>query len=502
MNFEFIQTALTASGHFAELVFQIISAVFFMTLSFGFLYILIKGDKTKKTDSLDRIDEMLNPKTPDFPVATSSKTLKDVAGIDPIVEDIQQVIDFIKHKDRYEALGAKLPKGILLVGQPGTGKTLIAKAIAGESQIKMISTSGSDFIEKYVGTGSARIRALFDQARKLNEPVIIFIDEIEVLGQDRSKIDASGSKEYHQTLNQLLTEMDGINSGDDQILILGATNLVDNLDKALLRPGRFDRTLNVPLPSKQGRLAILEVHATNKPLSGDVDLTRYAERTIGWSGAELANLINEAALAAANQNKPEVTTAHFSTAWERLTLGLVDRSRLLSPEERERVAFHEAGHALVAHHTGAGTVEVISIVPNTAQALGLTALTPTDAHLMTRQDVINQLATFFGGQVAEELLLGATTNGASDDIRKIKQFAEVAILQWGLTESRRVYLDEAEQKAEIATLIEQSQQTAMRILRDNLSTVKRIAETLLTIERLEHQEFLNLIHDFVGEEYA
>lgn len=482
-----------------NLVASIGFLLFSMVLLVG-LFAIIRGGRQeeldpKKDDVFSKLTNALNPPNSLFEFATSEKTLSDIAGIDPIVEDIRQVIDFIENRERYQAVGARLPKGILLTGQPGTGKTLIAKAIAGELKIKLIQANGSEFVEKFVGVGASRIRTLFAQARSLNEPVIIFIDEIEILAQDRGRSNSGSSDEHHQTLNQLLVEMDGIGSGSDQILVLGATNRIEDLDSAILRPGRFDRQLYIPLPSKSGRNEILQIHSQHKPLASDVDLARYADRTTQWSGAELANLVNEAALSAAKRGATEISSFDFDLAWDRIVVGLPDKSRLLSEAELMQVAVHETGHAIVGHLIGSGEIQSLSVIPNTNQALGVTAITLKEKQLMNRQDVVAEIATLIAGQVAEELACDYSTNGASDDLARIRSWAEIAIKKWGLTKSRKIFLTDTEEKEEISELIQESKDLAFNVLTESLPSLKKIAAILSKEEQINREQFLELIMD-------
>ncbi|PLZ78722.1 ATP-dependent zinc metalloprotease FtsH, partial [Fischerella thermalis] len=352
-------------------------------------------------------------------------TFADVAGIDEAKAELQEIVDFLKHADRYARLGAKIPKGVLLVGPPGTGKTLLAKAIAGEAGVPFFSISGSEFIELFVGVGAARVRDLFEQAKQ-QAPCIVFIDELDALGKSRAAGGpfVGGNDEREQTLNQLLTEMDGFDANTG-VIILAATNRPEVLDPALRRPGRFDRQIVVDRPDKIGRKAILEVHARRVKLASDVDLDKIAARTPGFVGADLANLVNEAALLAARQNRDAVTMADFNEAIERVVAGLEKRSRVLNDLEKKTVAYHEVGHALVgALMPGAGKVEKISIVPRGVGALGYTLQLPEeDRFLMVESELRGRIATLLGGRSAEELIFGEVSTGASDDIQKATDLA-------------------------------------------------------------------------------
>lgn len=362
-------------------------------------------------------------------------TFADVAGVDEAKAELQEIVDFLKRSERYVRLGAKIPKGVLLVGPPGTGKTLLARAVAGEAGVPFFSISGSEFIELFVGVGAARVRDLFEQAKE-QAPCIVFIDELDALGKSRSAGGpfAGGNDEREQTLNQLLTEMDGFaaNSG---VIILAATNRQEVLDPALQRPGRFDRQVVVDRPDKIGREAILKVHSQTVKLADDVDLTKLAVRTPGFAGADLANLVNEAALLAARHQRDAVTMADFNEAIERVVAGLEKKSRVLSDIEKKTVAYHEVGHALVgALMPGAGKVEKISIVPRGVGALGYTLQLPEeDRFLMLESEIRGRIATLLGGRSAEELMFGEVSTGASDDIQKATDLAERAVTLYGMS---------------------------------------------------------------------
>ena len=363
-------------------------------------------------------------------------TFDDVAGVDEAKTELYEIVDFLQHGAKYIRLGAKIPKGVLLVGPPGTGKTLLAKAIAGEAKVPFFSISGSEFIEMFVGVGASRVRDLFDRAKK-QAPAIVFIDELDALGKSRAASGSlmGGNDEREQTLNQLLAEMDGFepNAG---VILLAATNRPEVLDPALLRPGRFDRRIVVDRPDKSGRLAILEVHARNVKLAEDVDLDKLAARTPGFAGADLANLINEAALLAARQNCTAVTMADFNEATERILTGLEKKSRVLNETEKKTVAYHEVGHAIVASlMPGTDKVEKISIVPRGIGALGYTLQLPEeDRFLMIEDEIRGRIATLLGGRAAEELTFGKVSTGASDDIQKATDLAERFVTLYGMSE--------------------------------------------------------------------
>jgi cell division protease FtsH len=361
----------------------------------------------------------------------------DVAGVDEAKQELQEVVDFLKNSDKYTRLGAKIPKGVLLVGPPGTGKTLLAKAIAGEAGVPFLSMSGSEFVELYVGVGASRVRDLFDRAKR-QAPCIIFIDELDAIGKSRGNgmNPNGGNDEREQTLNQLLTEMDGFD-GNNGVILIAATNRPEVLDPALRRPGRFDRQVVVDRPDRSGRVEILNVHANKVKLGEDVDLEILATRTSGLTGADLANLVNEAALMAARYNRQAILMADFELAFERVLVGLEKRSRVLNPIERQTVAYHEVGHALVgALMPGRGKVEKISIVPRGVGALGYTLQMPDeDRFLMMEDEIRGQIATLLGGRAAESIVFGKVSTGASDDIQKATNLAEKAITLYGMSDT-------------------------------------------------------------------
>ncbi len=354
-------------------------------------------------------------------------TFKDIAGIDEAKEELQEVVHFLRHPEVYRRLGGHLPKGVLLVGPPGTGKTLLARAVAGEAGVPFFSTNGSGFVEMFVGVGAARVRDLFAQAAK-HAPSVIFIDELDALGKARGMNPLGSNDEREQTLNQLLSELDGFapNTG---VLLMAATNRPEQLDTALLRPGRFDRQVLVDRPDINGREAILQVHAQNVQLAPDVDLRTIAAQTPGFSGADLANVINEAALLAARGGKAAVEMADLREAIDRMVAGLEKKNRVINPEEKEVVAFHEAGHALVAASLpGTDPVRKISIVPRGIAALGYTRQQPTeDRYLMRKSELLNRLCVLLGGRVAEELVFGDVSTGAYDDLHKVSDMARAMV---------------------------------------------------------------------------
>ena len=369
-------------------------------------------------------------------------TFKDVAGVDEAAEELIETVEFLKDPDKFTRLGAKLPKGVLLVGPPGTGKTLLAKAIAGESKVPFFSISGSEFVEMFVGVGAARVRDLFEQA-KTKAPCIIFIDELDALGKARGGMTAGGHDEREQTLNQLLVEMDGFDPTSG-VILLAATNRPEILDQALLRPGRFDRQILVDRPDKKGREQILQVHIRNIKLSQNVDLPEIAAMTPGFAGADLANLVNEATLLAVRRGKSEVETDEFKEAIERIIAGLEKKNRLINEEERKIVAYHETGHALVGLVVpGAGPVQKITIVPRGVAALGYTLNVPTEERfLMRKSELLDKIAMSLGGRVAEEIIFRDVSTGAHNDLSKATEIARTMVTQYGMDETLgHIYLE-------------------------------------------------------------
>ena len=432
----------------------------------------------------------------------------DVAGVDEAKQELQEVVDFLKNSDKYTRLGAKIPKGVLLVGPPGTGKTLLAKAIAGEAGVPFFSISGSEFVELYVGVGASRVRDLFNKAKQ-QAPCIIFIDELDAIGKSRGNGSNpnGGNDEREQTLNQLLTEMDGCD-GNTGVILIAATNRPEVLDPALRRPGRFDRQVVVDRPDKSGREAILTVHANNVKLGEDVDLGLLATRTSRMTGADLANLVNEAALMAARSNRQAVLMADFEVAFERILVGLEKRSRVLNPIERQTVAYHEVGHALVgALMPGRGQIEKISIVPRGVGALGYTLQMPDeDRFLMMEDEIRGQIATLLGGRAAEEVIFGKVSTGASDDIKKATSLAEKAITLYGMgntlgpiafASNQSQFLDGDNVRRAVSSsvsteidrllkeMIDRAHHMACQILEQNRELLESTAKLLLDREVLE-----------------
>jgi cell division protease FtsH len=441
-------------------------------------------------------------------------TFKDVAGVEEAKEELQEIIDFLKEPQKFQKLGGRIPKGVLLVGPPGTGKTLLARAIAGEANVPFFSISGSDFVEMFVGVGASRVRDLFEQGKK-NAPCIIFIDEIDAVGRHRGAGLGGGHDEREQTLNQLLVEMDGFESNEGVILI-AATNRPDVLDPALLRPGRFDRRVVVPRPDVKGREGILAVHVRKIPLSEDVDISVIARSTPGFSGADLANLVNEAALNAARVNQKTVTHEDFELAKDKVLMGVARKSMLISEHEKRVTAYHEAGHALVATMTeGADPLHKVTIIPR-GMALGVTQQLPVDdRHTYPRTYLEGQLAIMMGGRLAEELFLDTMTTGAGNDIEQATELARKMVCQFGMSslgpltfgkQEEQIFLgreiaqhrDYSESTAiaideEVRKFVTQGYDRAKNILTDNREALIRIAEALLERESLDAAEIQLLL---------
>ena len=439
-------------------------------------------------------------------------TFEDVAGVDEAKTELVEIVDFLKNSKRFTDLGARIPKGVLLVGPPGTGKTLLAKAVAGEAGVPFFSISGSEFIEMFVGVGSSRVRDLFEQAKK-QAPCIIFIDELDAIGKSRASGGFyGGNDEREQTLNQLLAEMDGFGADENTIIVLAATNRPETLDPALLRPGRFDRQVLVDRPDLKGRKAILQIHAEEVKLSDEVDLDAIATRTPGFAGADLANLVNEAALLAARNHREAVVQADFAEAIERVVAGLEKRSRVLNDKEKEIVAYHEVGHALVgAAMPGSDQVEKISIVPRGMAALGYTLQLPTeDRFLRDETELKGQIATMLGGRSAEEVVFGSITTGAANDLQRATDVAEQMVTSYGMSEvlgplaydrskqnnfldngatpnARRLVSDETAKAIdeEVKSIVEAAHQRALSILKNNRELLEKISQRLLEEEVIE-----------------
>jgi cell division protease FtsH len=444
-------------------------------------------------------------------------TFADVAGAEEAKEEVQEVVEFLKSPQKFQALGGRIPRGVLLVGPPGTGKTLLAKAIAGEARVPFYSISGSEFVEMFVGVGAARVRDLFEQAKR-NAPCLIFIDEIDAVGRHRGAGLGGGHDEREQTLNQILAEMDGFDTNTN-VIVMAATNRPDILDPALIRPGRFDRHVVIDLPDIKGRKAILEVHAKGKPLAKDVNLETLAKETPWFSGADLANLINEAAILAARRNRKDITLKELEDASERVMLGPERKSRVISPKEKEIIAYHESGHALTARMLpNADPVHKVSIIARGIGMGGWTRLLPSeDRHLDTKSQFEDSLAVSLGGRVAEEITFGEMTTGAQNDLEQATKLARKMVTEYGMSEKlgprtfgqrqeliflgreiseQRDYSDKIAQEIdeEVHNIIQRAYDSAKKILTTNTEKLNQLAKELIAHETLDEPE-LNKIFE-------
>jgi cell division protease FtsH len=449
-------------------------------------------------------------------------TFKDVAGVDEAVEELHEIKEFLENPKKFQALGARIPKGVLLFGPPGTGKTLLARAVAGEAGVPFFSISGSDFVEMFVGVGASRVRDLFEQAKQ-NCPCIIFMDEIDAVGRHRGAGMGGGHDEREQTLNQLLVEMDGFEMKDN-IILIAATNRPDILDPALLRPGRFDRQVVVDRPDRVGRKRILEVHSRGKPIAQSVDLEALAGQTPGFTGADLSNLVNEAALLAARKGKRQIETLELEEGIMRVIAGPEKKTRLLSPKEREITAVHEMGHALVGHYLEHNDpVHKISIVGR-GMALGYVITLPSeDKFMRSRLELMDTLAKSLGGRTAEELVFGEITTGAEDDLNKTTDTAKRMVMRWGMSEKLgprtfgrdsgqpflgRDFGHEADYSEEIAReiddeirrIVEDAHERARKVLSDHMDEMQRLSKVLIEYETIDREQFQALLAGTAPEE--
>ncbi|WP_392347009.1 ATP-dependent zinc metalloprotease FtsH [Parasynechococcus sp.] len=453
------------------------------------------------------------------PDEESRITFADVAGVDEAKQELTEIVDFLKRPERYTEIGARIPKGVLLVGPPGTGKTLLSKAVAGEAEVPFFIISGSEFVELFVGAGAARVRDLFEEAKK-KSPCIIFIDELDAIGKSRSGSMGvvGGNDEREQTLNQLLTEMDGFTAQDKPVIVLAATNQPEVLDAALLRPGRFDRQVLVDRPDLSGRKTILEIYAKKVKLATGVDLDSVAQATSGFAGADLANLVNEAALLAARAQRTSVEQQDLGEAIERVVAGLEKKSRVLQDDEKKVVAYHEVGHAIVGHlMPGGSKVAKISIVPRGMSALGYTLQLPTEERFLnSKEELQGQIATLLGGRSAEEIVFGKITTGAANDLQRATDLAEQMVGTYGMSDTlgplaydkqgggrflgggnnpRRSVSDATAQAIdkEVRGLVDQAHDDALAILRENMALLETIAQKILEKEVIEGDDLKHLL---------
>jgi cell division protease FtsH len=448
-------------------------------------------------------------------------TFADVAGTDEAKEEVQEIVEFLRAPEKFHSLGGRIPRGVLLVGPPGTGKTLLAKAIAGEAKVPFYSISGSEFVEMFVGVGAARVRDLFEQAKR-NTPSLIFVDEIDAVGRHRGAGLGGGHDEREQTLNQILAEMDGFDT-NTSVIVMAATNRPDILDPALLRPGRFDRHIVIDLPDINGRKAILEVHAKGKPLAKEVNLETIAKETPGFSGADLANLINEAAILAARRNRKDISLRELEDAADRTIAGPEKKSRVISPKEKEMIAYHESGHALTAKMLpNADPVHKISIIGRGVIG-GWTRFLPSEErHLWTKSQFDDRLAVSLGGRAAEEITFGEVTTGAQNDLEQATKLARKMVTEYGMSDKlgprtfgqrqelvflgreiseQRDYGEKVAQEIdeEVHTIIQRAYSTAKKILSENKAKLKELAQELLVHETLEEPELNKLFEGLMPQ---
>ncbi len=486
----------------------LISIIPILLIAFFFIYIFRQAQSSNnQAISFGRSGAKL------FDKSKKIAKFKDVAGADEAKEELVEIVDFLKNPTKYKKMGAKIPKGVLLIGSPGTGKTLLARAVAGEADVPFFSISGSEFVEMFVGVGASRVRDLFGKA-KLNAPCIIFIDEIDAVGRKRGAGLGGGHDEREQTLNQILTEMDGFDSQSNNIIVIAATNRPDVLDPALLRPGRFDRRVVVDKPNLKEREEILKVHAEEKPLAKDSDLSVIARQTPGFAGADLENIMNEAAIIAAKNNQKTITQQNLITAIEKSTIGLEKKSRKLSEKELKITAYHEVGHALVGHLTKeCDPVNKVSIVSR-GRALGVTWFLPEkDSHLYSKSKFEAELASLLGGYCAEEIFFNEVTTGASSDLERATDIARQMVTRYGMSELGPVIFGDNKEEvflgkdfghtknyseafsAKIDELIHQIVMKAYAytktVIKDNKALMEKISEDLLKKENLDREEFLS-----------
>ena len=516
---EFSETEYTQSVSFLTLLLTYLPTLLFIGLIVYWFIASRKlrksmsGDSGASSEGLGGPFSFMKSSAKQFDMKNCDTRFADVAGQDEAKESLMEIVDILKNPDKYTAIGAQVPKGALLVGPPGTGKTLLAKAVAGEAGCPFFFVSGSQFVEMFVGAGAARVRDLFKQAAQ-KAPCIIFIDEIDAVGKKRDSSGIANNDEQEQTLNQLLAEMDGFEPGKG-IMVLGATNRPEILDKALLRPGRFDRRIPVELPDMNGRVEILNVHAKKKHLEANVDLKRVANATPGASGAELANILNEAALTAVRAHRTKISQADLDQATEYVIAGSEKKSLVISQEEKRVIAYHEIGHALVAAKQKNGVpIRKITIIPRTNGALGFTMQAEEEQRvLMKREDLINELQVLTAGRAAEELIFGTCTSGAANDIEKATSIARNMIARFGMNdEIGMMALDtvvnpylggelrsncsqesEAKVEREMHRLITEAYETAKQVLRDNAASLNRLAQYLLENENISGEEFMSLL---------
>lgn len=422
-------------------------------------------------------------------------TFKDVAGLEEVKEELFEIVDFMRSPDKYKKMGAKIPKGVLFYGPPGTGKTLLASAVAGETNSAFFNITGSEFVEKYVGVGAKRVRALFEKARK-DAPSIIFIDEIDAIGVKRHM---ESNNEKDQTLNQLLVEMDGFNK-DSNVLVIGATNRMDLLDEALIRPGRFDRHIHMGAPNYHTRFEILKVHTDNKPIDKSVNLEILAKKTHGFNGAHLSNIANEAAIFAVRENSEHITSLHFDKALERVIAGLESKSSSLIDREKKIVSFHESGHALVSDMIGITPIQKVSIIPR-GQALGYVLQLPDeDRYIYTKDELIGKIKILLAGKAAEEIIFNHKSTGAKDDLKKVTEIANQMVCEYGMSDLGFMTIDGNDKtfmseriQIEANKIVENCYNETLELLTSNRNDLDILANHLFENETMTHEELKSLI---------
>lgn len=493
-----------------SLLSSIIVPIVLYALLFGVFFIIIRKSAGAQGQAMNF------GKTKANQVRDIKVRFSDVAGAEEEKQELQEIVDFLKHPKKYTDIGARIPRGVLLVGPPGTGKTLFAKAVAGEANVPFFSISGSDFVEMFVGVGASRVRDLFEQAKK-NMPCIIFIDEIDAVGRQRGAGLGGGNDEREQTLNQLLVQMDGFEASSS-IIVMAATNRADILDPALMRPGRFDRQIYVNVPDVKGREEIFKVHSRNKPLASDVNFKSLARLTVGFTGADIENVLNESAILAARDNRKLITMKDISEAVNKVEAGPAKKSRLVTETDKRITAYHESGHAIIAKKLGNNTVHEVTIIPR-GQAGGFTISLPAnDDAYMTKQKLLDRITELLGGRAAEEIVIHDISTGASNDIQRASQIARKMVTEWGMSDSiGNMYLGASEEvflgrdyqqqlnyseevaakiDEEIKTIIDKQYQVALSILRENRDIMDAMVKALYEKETIYEDE----IDALFGEE--
>lgn len=470
----------------------ILVSIYYMKLNKNpqYAHATINMEKKDKDKDQNSNETFTKPKT----------TFEDVAGLEEIKEELVEVIDFINESEKYKKMGAKIPKGILFHGPPGTGKTLLASAVAGETNSSFFSTSGSEFVEKYVGVGAKRIRTLFEKAKK-ESPSVIFIDEIDAIGAKRH-LDSNNEKD--QTLNQLLVELDGFNT-DQTVVVIAATNRLDLLDEALLRPGRFDRHMYISNPNVKAREEILKVHTKNKPLDPTIKISDLARKTHGMSGAHLSNIANEAAIIAVRENKNIITIDHFEQAIERVVAGLQVKNPTILPKEKETVSYHEAGHALIGKILSTDMVQKVSIIPR-GQALGYVIHMPQDdRYVLTKEELCSKMMVMLGGRAAEKLIFGHLSTGAKDDLKKVTDLAMQMVCEYGMSELGYIYNEpnmihslSDSINSEINKIVDECYKKTYNYLKQYRNQLENISAALLEKQTLNANELNEILGDFLA----